>query len=241
MVNLAEYLEVKLRTLKPYSQNVWIYEGETVHWHGMPYSTRMTVIELPNKKLWIHSPSKITDLLLEDIAALGEPAYLVSPNKIHHLYLKEWEEIFPRALLYAPPGLVQKRRDIDFDRELVDAPEKEWAMEIDQLIFRGSPAMEEVVFFHRPSGTLILADLIENFPAGHFRGIRKAIAKMTGIVSPDGKTPLDWRLTFLFGKNKARKSVDKMLAWQPKKIIIAHGECIDENAAQFVEKSFRWM
>lgn len=207
----------------------------------MPYTTRMTVVELPNNKLWIHSPSKITDSLLEDLSALGDPTYLVSPNKIHHLYLNEWKERFPHGHLYAPPGLVHKRQDVCFNQELTDLPEDAWINEIDQLIFRGSTMMEEVVFFHKPSQTLILTDLIENFPDNHFHGFKNAIAKMAGIVSPDGKTPLDWRLSFLLGKRKARDSFSRMLAWNPEKIIIAHGECIDENAVQFLNKSFGWL
>lgn len=230
-----------MQTLRQFSHNVWIFDGETVQWYGMPYSTRMTVIVLPNQKLWIHSPSKITDSLLDDLAVLGEPAYLVSPNKIHHLYLEEWKKRFPCGRLYAPPGLVQKRRDIGFDCELTDLPEGDWEKEINQLIFQGSFMMEEVVFFHKPSATLILTDLIENFANGHFPGLRKVIARMAGIVSPDGKTPLDWRLSFFMGKRKARDAFARMLAWNPERIVIAHGECIDENAVQFLKNSFRWL
>lgn len=230
-----------MQTLKQFSPKIWIYDGESVQWYGMPYTTRMTVIELPNNKLWVHSPSKISNSLLADLAALGSPHYLVSPNKLHHLYLEEWKALFPQACLYAPPGLVKKRTDIFFDHELADRPEAGWAEDIDQVIFRGSPIMEEVVFFHKPSGTLILTDLVENFPENYFSGIKSIIARMTGIVSPDGKTPLDWRLSFLMGKSKARDSFSRLLAWNPKKIIIAHGECIEQNAVQFLKKSFGWL
>lgn len=230
-----------MNRLTRYCENVWLYDGETVQWHGMPYTTRMTVIETPGKKLWIHSPAKITDAVLEDITALGEPTWLVSPNKIHHLYLTQWQEMFPEAYLYASPGLMKKRKDLCFHKRLLDAPELDWAAEIDQLIFRGSPLMEEVVFFHRSSGTLILADLIENFSPGHFRGIRKVVAKASGIISPNGQTPLDWRLSFCFGKRRAKASFHRMLAWQPQRIILAHGECIDADATQYLIRSFRWI
>ena len=55
---------------------------------------------------------------------------------------------YPDALSYAAPGLLKKRADIEFDAELSDSSEDAWAGEIDQTIFRGSPVMEEVVFFH---------------------------------------------------------------------------------------------
>lgn len=52
---------------------------------------------------------------------------------------------YPEAKCYAPPGLIQKRKDIRFTRELGDLPEPEWEKEIKQTIFKGSPAMEEAV------------------------------------------------------------------------------------------------
>jgi hypothetical protein len=101
--------------------------------------------------------------------------------------------------------------------------------------------MEEVVFFHNKSQTLILTDLIENFHPDHFKGFRKILARMTGVVSPNGRTPLDWRVTFIFSKSKARISLQKMVDWNPKRIIISHGECIEENALEFLKKSFSWL
>ena len=101
--------------------------------------------------------------------------------------------------------------------------------------------MEEVVFFHNKSQTLILTDLIENFHPDHFKGFRKILARMTGVVSPNGRTPLDWRVTFIFNKSKARISLQRMVDWNPKRIIISHGECIEENALEFLKKSFSWL
>ena len=39
-----------------------------------------------------------------------------------------------------------------------------WQLDIDQVVFRGSFAMEEVVFFHRASRSAIFGDLIQRFP-----------------------------------------------------------------------------
>lgn len=228
--------------LKQFAKDVWIYEGETVSFHGMPYTTRMTVVRLPDSKLWIHSPSLITGELLLQVQSLGDVAYLVSPNKIHHLYLADWIAAFPSAKLCASPGLPAKRRDLPFDILLADQPDTNWAEHIDQMVFKGSFAMEEIVFFHKPSATLILTDLIENFPEHHFSGVRKLLARFAGILAPNGKTPIDWRFTFMFGgKAKARACLMRMLDWNPKKIIVAHGDCIEEHAITFLERSFRWL
>lgn len=176
--------------LKNIAPNIWIVEGDVVSFFGLPYSTRMTIIRLADGTLWLHSPTKISDALLQQIAALGEVKYLVAPNKIHHLFLNEWLKAFPLASCYAPPGLVKKRTDINFDHELTMAPELEWANQINQTFFNGSPAMQEVVFYHVSSKTLILTDLIENFTPASFNWWQRIVAGITGILAPNGNTNL---------------------------------------------------
>ncbi len=227
--------------LKQIGENIWIYDGTVVQFYGFPYSTRMTVIRLNNNELWIHSPEKLTPALQGELLEFGRVKYLISPNKLHHLFVKEWMSAYPGAKIFAAPGLIEKRKDIQFTKELTDLAESDWLNQIDQLIFRGSPLMEEVVFFHIESKTLLLTDLIENFKGDYFSGWRKTIAKIGGIISPKGKTPLDWRLSFIFGKSRARMAVSKMLDWEPDKIVIAHGECIFSNGKEFIKNSFSWV
>lgn len=227
--------------LKEIDKNIWIYDGSTVNFYGFPYSTRMTVILLSNGNLWIHSPEKLNEELKEELDNLGKVEYLISPNKLHHLFLPEWISAYPDAKCYASPGLIEKRQDIKFTKELSNLSEKEWADEIEQTVFQGSPAMEEVVFFHIRSKTLILTDLIENFNPSAFNWWQKTLAWFAGILSPNGKTPLDWRISFLFGKAKARIALDTMLGWRPNNIIISHGECIIDNGFEFLNNSFRWV
>ena len=227
--------------LKEVDEHIWIYDGDTVNFHGFPFPTRMTVVQLPNGYLWIHSPEKLNKALKEELAELGKVEFIISPNKLHHLSLSEWLSAYPDAKYYAAPGLAQKRRDVKFTKKLSDYSEKEWEDDIEQLIFHGSPLMEEVVFFHVNSKTLILTDLIENFSPSTFNWWQKPIARLSGILSPHGKTPIDWRLSFLFGKKKARIAFNKMLGWEPDNIIISHGEYIIGNGYEFLNKSFRWL
>jgi hypothetical protein len=209
--------------------------------NGFPYSTRMTVIQLSDGRLWIHSPERLNDELKEALKNIDEVGYLISPNKLHHLFLTEWISVYPNAKPYAAPGLIEKRPDITFSKELSGIPEKGWGTDIEQAIFQGSPAMEEMVFFHKSSKTLILTDLIENFDASVFTWWQKPIAWIGGILSPNGKTPLDWRLSFLLGKKRARVTYNKMLGWEPQNIILSHGKCIIGGGQDFLKKSFKWL
>jgi hypothetical protein len=155
--------------------------------------------------------------------------------------MQEWIEEFPNSKSYASPGLAKKRSDVNFSKELGMRPEVEWEKDIDQTIFKGSSLVEEVVFYHRSSKTLILADLIENFKPETLGWGLRIIARLGGVLSPNGKAPADWRLSFMFGKKAARASLAKILEWSPDMVVIAHGECVFGNGLEFIRKSFSWV
>lgn len=228
--------------LRRIGDEIWTFEGGKVNFHGFPYPTRMTVVRLRDEDLWIHSPEKLNEQLKQELATLGTVRYLISPNKLHHLFLEEWIATYPEALRYSAPGLARKRPDIEFDAELSACPDDEWCKEIDQIIFQGSPAMEEVVFYHKLSKTLVLTDLIENFDPQTLNWWRRGLARFVGILHPRGKMPLDWRLTFQFGgKDKAQASFRRILDWDVENVVLSHGLCVFGYGSEFVRKSFSWL
>ncbi len=98
-----------------------------------------------------------------------------------------------------------------------------------------------MLFFKKGTTTLILADWIENFDKDWFRCWKRWIAILIGIVEPDGRAPLDYRMSFLGRKSKARASVERIRAWKPRNIIIAHGACYKGNGMEELERAFRWV
>lgn len=99
------------------------------------------------------SPVKLTADLRTEVDRLGSARHLVNPNKLHHLYLQEWKAAYPEASLWGPRSTITKRSDLSFREALKDVPPPEWLPDIDQAWFRGSFAMDEIAFLHRPSGT----------------------------------------------------------------------------------------
>jgi Domain of unknown function (DUF4336) len=171
--------------LQEFGPEIWVADGPVVPFYGFPYPTRMVVIRLSDGGLFVWSPIVLSPALRREIDRLEPVRHLVSPNRLHHLFLKEWKAAYPHARLYASPGLRRKRRDLAFDVELGDMPEPDWAADIDQVVMRGSFAMTEVVFFHRASCTVLFADLIENLPRDWFQGWRGFVARLGGIVAPN--------------------------------------------------------
>ena len=221
-------------------RDIWIAEGPSVPFLGVPYPTRMTLVRLSDGGLWLCSPIELTDELADAVQALGPVQHLVSPNKIHHLFLGQWAQAWPDAKLWASPGLARRRRDLSFDGELGDAAEPAWENDVDQLIFRGSFAMEEVVFFHRTSRSAIITDLVQKFDPATLRGWRGLLMRLDGLVGPEGSTPREWRLTF-WNRRAAREALRKMLGWNPQRLIIAHGRWVRENGREALARSLSWI
>jgi hypothetical protein len=190
--------------------------------------------------LWVWSPIGLDEKLKREMNALGPVRHIVSPNKLHHLSMAAWVEVWPEAKLYASPGLAKKRPDLRFHAELGDEANPAWAADIDQVIFRGSFAMEEVVFSHRKSRTTLIADLVQKFEPSMLSGWRYWVMKLDGMVGPDGSTPREWRLSF-WNRSASRRACRTALAWDPERLIIAHGTWVRENGREGLQRSLSWL
>lgn len=228
------------KSLQPVGNRIWIADGPTVSFYGFPYPTRMAVVRLDDGDLWVWSPVGLSDELAGEIDALGNVRHLVSPNKIHHLFLGECATRWPDARIYASPGLTKKRPDLEFAAELGDHPPRAWEGQIDQVVFGGSFFMDEVVFFHRASSTCLVCDLIQRHDPALQKGWKGGLMRLDGLVGDDGSTPRDWRATFI-RRGEAREALEKVLSWDPEKLVIAHGECAFSNGAEVVRKGLSWL
>ena len=224
-------------------ESLWVAEGENVSFFGAPYPTRSVIARLENGELWIWSPVKLTSDLHVEVDRLGSVRHLVSPNKLHHLYLQEWKAAYPEAALWGPQSTSKKRPDLSFREALKDSPPLEWLPDIDQAWFRGSLAMDEIVFLHRPSATAIVADLVQTFSDHFLRenwGWLRFLARLDGLTQDQACAPLEWRLSFI-NRAPARRARDKVLSWNCRRAIVAHGERPRANGHAFLAKSFRWL
>jgi hypothetical protein len=223
-----------------FGPSLYVANGPTVSFYGFPYPTRMAVARLSDGSAWVWSPVALTDELADGVNSIGPVRYIVSPNKIHHLFLAEWASRWPEARIFAPPKLAQRKPALRFDGKLGDQPDSAWADDIDQVIFRGSLFMEEVVFFHRRSRTAIFCDLIQRHPEADMAGWKGALMRLDSLVGKNGSTPREWRASFL-RRGKARLAREKVLGWQPERLIIAHGECAQSGSAEIIGKALDWI
>jgi hypothetical protein len=205
---------------------------------GFSLGGRMTVIRLPEGGLWLHSPVKLDAAVRGAVEALGPVRFLVAPNIMHHLWLGDWAAAYPSAKVLAPAGLREKRPDLRIDVELSDVMDVGQSPAIELLLAHGIPRFEEFVFFHRPSRTLLLADVAFNIhetPSWQTR----TYLKLCGIYGKLGST---WVLKAMT-KDKAalRAWRERVLGWDFERVVPCHGQVLERGGKEAMREAFAWV
>jgi len=202
---------------------------------GVPLTSRMTVVRFADGRLWIHSPVRFDDTVRDQLAALGDVAWIVAPNRAHHMFAGECRDRFPGAALYGPPGLARKRPDLAGLRILGDHVEPEWEHELDQVLVRGMPLINEAVWLHRASNTLIATDLLQCW-GGDLPWRAALYARLTGV-----RRRLDVPRTVGLAtrdRGAAADSARAVLRWPFVRVITAHNAIIEHDAHARVAHAF---
>lgn len=205
---------------------------------GMPLGRQIVVVRLPGGGLWVHSPVPVTPELRAELTALGEVRHVVGPNLWHDECLREFQAEHPAALFHAAPGLAAQKRDVRFGAELSDTPHPDWAGVLEQHLVRGMPKMNEVVFFHPASRSLIIADLAFNLgPDGPWWFA--LMMRAYGAWNRFGPTPLEKML--MKDKAAVRASIDRILEWDFDRVIVGHGRNVETGGKRVFREAYAFL
>jgi len=224
--------------LRRLDRDLWLSQ-HPLRFLGAEVGTRMTVFRLKDGSLLLHSPVLLDQATQAELDGLGPVRFVVAPNRYHHLFVAECARMYPQAKIFGAPGLDSKRRDLRFDGILGQAAPTEWANEIDQTIFQAFPPLNEVVFFHRSSRTLVFTDLLFN--------IRNSESKYTRVLMwLDGglghvAVPRSFRLLLKMRRARARQTIDQILAWDFDRLSLAHGEIVERGAKEIVSNAWSFL
>lgn len=237
-----------LNTLKAVAPDLWVVDGPLIRFGprpmSMPFPTRMTVIRLGEGDLFIHSPTPLSPQLAEELEReAGLPRWIIGPNRLHYWWIPDWHSAFPRAEVYLAPRIrEQSAGRIDLAAQQLDRQDGyPWDGEITTLPITGN-FMTEVVFFHHRTRTLVLTDLIENFePERISSSLMQWLTRIGGVRDPDGGMPRDMRFSFRQHKAALRAAIERMIAWNPERIILAHGRWYTRAGTRELRRAFRWL
>lgn len=210
--------------------NLWTVES-VQRFLGVDFGGRMTVIRLASGDLFLHSPVKLNDVLAAELETLGEVKYIIAPNKFHHLHIADYINKYPKAEVWGAPGLEKKRSDIKFAGELKNEISPLWDGEIEYVLFEGVPFINEVVFYHPQSKTVMFTDLIFNYSSDESLGV-KIYAWIDGVY---GKPDLSRLIKYMVrDREKARESVTKILSWDFDRVSCTHRDLIASGGKEII-------
>ncbi|MDT8447496.1 MAG: DUF4336 domain-containing protein [bacterium] len=205
---------------------------------GLQLGSQMTVMQLADGALVLHSPVPLDAELRSELDDLGPVRALVSPNVFHHLFIAEAAAWYPEATLLVPKELHRKRKDLPPARSLTQAPGLIWGEEMVAVGLRGLPRLNEWAFLHRASKTLVLADLIFNL--GRPKHLWTALyLRFGGVYGKPGCTPV--LRSQVADKEDLATSIDFILGFEIDRILPAHGEMIDQEPKEVLRQAFEWL
>lgn len=204
---------------------IWTLD-RPVWFSGARLRARTTVVRLEGGSLLLHTPAPPTDALVEQLRALGPVRWLLVPNRWHHLGTPAAAAHFPEAQVVAPASALDRNEALKLHLDIHDAQFGEQVPELEALPLRGVPFWDETVLYHRPTQTLLGADIVCCANAKDHWTWRLG-ARLTGCyervrVPPDARKKIR-------DKDAAARSIRAMLERPAERFVIGHGDVIQEG------------
>lgn len=228
--------------LRQIDKNLWLAE-QPFKYFGLSVGTRMTVIRLTNGDLVVISPLQATDTLVHQLNQIGTVSHLIAPNLYHYLFTANFKAVYPQATFWAAPGLDTKKPELLIDK-IISQHGIVLFNELEYLLFDGLKTLSltgvdllnECVFFHRESRTLILTDTAFHFDDS-FPRTTQLVTRFLGGYKRLSPSLLE-RLAS-GDKEKVKQSVEKVLLWDFERVIVAHGSVIERNGKQMFQAGYQ--
>lgn len=227
--------------LREIDRDIWVAE-QPFRYFGLSVGTRMTVIRLANRELAIISPIQVSDAIVSQLDQLGTVRHIIAPNLYHYLFAANFKTLYPNVTFWAAPGLEVKKPDLLIDQiiksdanSLWDGLEYVFFDGFRTLGLSGFDSLNECVFFHSASRTLILTDTAFHFDES-FPAITQFAIRVLGGYKSLSPSLLERVATT--EKEKVRKSVEKILGWDFERVIMAHGSIVEQNGKEKFKQGY---
>ncbi|PSB29158.1 DUF4336 domain-containing protein [Chlorogloea sp. CCALA 695] len=221
--------------LKEIDKDIWVADAP-FKYLGLSVGTRMTVVRLANGELAVISPIQIDNATSLELDKLGTVSHIIAPNLYHYLFASDFKTLYPKALFWATPALKVKKPELPIDR-IINSDTDSFLKELQYVLFdelktidfNGFNLLNEWVFFHPKSRTLILTDAAFNFNDS-YPLITQFAARVIGAYNNFSPSLLEKFATTK--KGKVKLAVQKILDWDFERVIMAHGSIIESEGKQ---------
>ncbi|MCC3602250.1 MAG: DUF4336 domain-containing protein [Microcoleus sp. PH2017_29_MFU_D_A] len=227
--------------LREIDRDIWVAE-QPLRYFGLSVGTRMTVIRLANRELVVISPIQVNDTIVSQLSEQGTVSHIIAPNLYHYLFAANFKKLYPNAKFWAAPGLEAKKPDLAIDLTIQGEANSLWkGLEyvffdgFRTLSLSGFDSLNECVFFHAASRTLILTDTAFHFDES-FPIVTQFASRAIGGYKNLSPSILERIATK--DKEKVRESVKKVLGWDFERVIVAHGSIIETQGKQKFKEGY---
>jgi hypothetical protein len=216
--------------------SIWVSE-RPVWFGGVRLRARTTVVRLAGGALWVHSPCAPTDAVCAALDALGEVRWIVVPNRFHHLEAPATAARYPNALVVGPESVQSRNPHVRLSMGTDDPAYLRAVPELSSIQLAGVPFLDETVFFHPASGSLIAADLlISACPHDHWTW--RIAARIFGRYEKV-RTPPDVR-THTRPNAAVAQSIAQMRALPLQRILMAHADPITDRPVEQLAEAWHF-
>ncbi len=223
-------------TLQALGPDLWAIDHPLVV-GGLALGTRTTIVRRPDGSVVLFSPGPLDDDDAAAIAALGPVGAVVAPNLMHYRFAAAACARFAGAPLFAPAALTRKRPELTVAGPPA-AVAAESAGTLRAIEVGGMPKLQETLFVHSPSRTLIATDVVFNLrPPAPW--LTRAVMACNGGFDRFGPT----RIVRAMVKDRGalRAGMAQLLALDFDRVVLAHGRVRETGGPAAVREAFRWM
>ncbi|MES2963935.1 MAG: DUF4336 domain-containing protein [Bdellovibrionota bacterium] len=196
---------------------------------------RCTVVKLNSGENVMISPIDFSPRQLAEIKKLGPITHIVAPCLIHHLFLNKAIERFKPREVWGPPTCREVLPEVPFTHVFGHI---RWPFELHLpfVFIEGVPRINEVVFYHVATKTMICADLCFNLqkPKGWAAPL---MLRLLGTYKRFGVSRVQAR--FMKDRDAFERSVKDVLKWNFETIAMGHGELLVGHGRDRLEAALR--
>ena len=206
-------------------ENIWTLDGD---WYDTPFRRRMTIVKLSCGELVVHSAIRLKESDYSKINSFGKVGYIIVPNNMHSDDAPFFKIKYPDAKLFVPRASLKKvSKFCTVDGVLPGCWPKELEDEMKCIEFKGTRILEEQVFFHISTKTLIAADLVFNM-TNEPTGLMKTFFKWNKIYKRFGPSRI-FKWVFISNLKVAERSFGDILTLDFDRVVMSHGDVLDSN------------
>jgi len=190
--------------------------------------TAKSVLLKTDKQLIIISPANFDEEMINSIKESKLEKVFIAPNNFHNLNIKKMKETFPDAQFFGP-----KRSEQQSGVKLTRNRELNISNEITPIMIDGNFKLNETCFYHAPSESLVITDLLFNMHHKMNFSTKLALT-CAGAYHKLGMSRF-LQMT-INDKEKFKTSLNSLFDYPFKRVILNHGENITrEELKNFIQ------